>query len=86
MQFMHRIGLIFFQLLCWLLYAALAIYLVSAYGWLILLMFVVQFALLLMVQMQVTAQRKAISDLNSEVVLLKTNQTALRTKALHPTV
>jgi hypothetical protein len=72
---MQQLGLFIFQAICWLLYAALAIYLVSEYGWIMLLMFVVQFALLLMVQTQVTAQRNAIAELKSDVALLKANQT-----------
>lgn len=64
---MKRLGLLLFQIACWLLYAALAVHLVIAYGWTIMLLFLAQFALLWGVQYQVTAQRKEIDDLRNRL-------------------
>ena len=64
---MNRLAILIFQASCLLLYAALAVHLVSTYGWTLLLLFVVQFALLMMVQYQVTAQRKELDDLKAQI-------------------
>jgi 1,4-dihydroxy-2-naphthoate octaprenyltransferase len=64
---MNRLAILVFQLFCVLLYLGLAVYLATTHGWVILLIFVVQFFLLMAVQTQVTSQRNAIAELQSQV-------------------
>ena len=73
---MHRFGMLAFQSLCVLLYVALAIYVASTYGWVMLLIFVVQFVLLLAIQTQVTSQRNTIEKLKFDIARLIEKQSA----------